>query len=268
MTIHVAVGLPGSGKTTYYKKQAQRKSCLYVDGDSFTDIDELVSHIKAKADGYTHIWVDGLFLSKEIQKQLLVKLRDGYTALVAFDYWVPNREYCAYNDAKRGRAVSAGISIKHMPIDKPPRSSTLGTFMTKKYDGFQKLAERITSCDRLSSNEWSNGGTWVDCWGSEGTIGADTPLEIKDVFTNTWDYKAVKELNSAFNFDVSTLADSHERIFNEVDRGEGDYYGGYEERSAWEVKVVDIVKAICEIKFGISEYNGDQVVELLPELFL
>lgn len=120
--IIVPVGLPGSGKTMLYKEYEDEytycgvyeKEMVKIKGDKtkakgvFLD---LVTFLMQQS--YKKFYVDGLFLSKEIQDEL-----ENFFD-VKFIYFEPDIEACLHNDRLRQRRLTAERTIIRRKVNKP-----------------------------------------------------------------------------------------------------------------------------------------------------
>ncbi len=110
--VYVPIGLPGAGKTTYFKTL---KNVTRIDMDKFIGCkltDVLGDVLKTPGD----IYLDGLFLSKKVQ-DIIQNITN-----VQFIYFDTTREQCLINDKKRNRAKSSANIIKNAEVHKPERS--------------------------------------------------------------------------------------------------------------------------------------------------
>jgi hypothetical protein len=263
---YIAIGLPGSGKTTFLK------SChgLYFDGDSYNSLEDLaddVNHKTAKND----VYIDGLFLTEKVREEFELYL---YTSNITYLYWEPNREACLYNDSQRDRPLTSAVTIRNAVIEKPTRGKII-TMPTKKYDGVTALLEHfqltgLYGDDVYYSEEWSNGGTYGTCWDEDGPseVSAGTPLDPIAIFDDYPSGQYLNEFKERTGFDLSTLTTTNPDIFYEKDCSESDYYGGHEYRERWEVKAYDLVAAYLSHHYNITDISHDEIREKLPELFI
>ena len=151
--IHIGMGLPGSGKTTYLQTIAPKcgvttDECVYK---KTIDLDSIM--MKGRGSGFGHVtingklsfeklfnyatsiscWdksiicIDSLCLSRETVKEYLNGLykvsQDGFPCLydgeyhIIIDQWEENREQCLENDLLRDRENKASYTIANVPYE-------------------------------------------------------------------------------------------------------------------------------------------------------
>ena len=131
MKVHIMIGLPASGKTTYCK-QLRAKDPINVD---HFDENKVQKHIwdqdkrfqplpRERLLSYLYKYtnrpvflVDGLILTTDLVLEILEEM-GTWTTLeeIVLDYWPENREECLRNDFCRRRTGSA-LSIETLTID-------------------------------------------------------------------------------------------------------------------------------------------------------
>jgi hypothetical protein len=147
--------------------------------------------------------VDGLITTNTQLRDVIDSLTaylEKYQPIFELVYWNEDRDACLHNDEGR-REVSAEVSIKNLPYEKPDfqsfpelsqkrihsmkvtRKSPAITWISEilrnlEYD--ERNIAYITDSMKLKSGTWSLGGTWGDCWGKTGTVEASEPLEFEE----------------------------------------------------------------------------------------
>lgn len=134
--IHIMMGLPGSGKTTYirtHKNATDRIMSMddiwYRKGDKIIELAKHVGETTLCPEIYV-IWVDGLILTPNalynfidkyintIDRSHYMKLNDILEVHIHIHQYECNREYCKHNDLNRVRKyerdTSSEISIENM----------------------------------------------------------------------------------------------------------------------------------------------------------
>lgn len=289
--IHILVGLPGSGKSSYAKSICEGKKDRIVfdfDFHIFKKIknmytrDDIRNVLQSTVDHYLFInsiprlYIDGLFLTNDIvediihetlnlyDKRLPYKIKVGESNIVKFiiDQWNEDRAACLSNDNFRyldnKRKTSAAITIKNatyedIDVDSLNNSMgiTLNEFQNIKdkkvsvvvekvdhkvilYNVKDKLLYDYGALDGiLKSDNWSNGGTWVNYTGDSGTIGADKQPDFKEL-----DEILIKLCpNLPFLRYKYIMAN-----FVEIKENEStDYYGGCENLAHYEGRINEIL---------------------------
>lgn len=186
--LHISVGLPGSGKTTLFKKL--RSYHCYFNCDKYHgDLAGPLSRYIKGFDFERDLYLDGLFLKKgDISKILEIVDKEGRSSFnkIVVHYWSPDVAACKWNDRGR-RAESSTISIDKLEIDNLKELTTLSDeypnmeFLTHEVErkpdwmlisdinNFNADASGvITGADR-----WSLGGNFRDCWGGNYPVAAD-----------------------------------------------------------------------------------------------
>lgn len=253
--INIAIGLPGSGKTTYFKSQAG----TYIDGDSFSNLDDLITVVKLAPQP---IWLDGLFLTSAVQH----KLRRAFGYIIRWYYWTPDVNACLHNDSLRNRPLSSAITIRNSSVHKPSSSGVI-TMQTIKYDVFHDflLALYPECASHFCSYTWSLSGTSGNCWNDELChISADNPEPLSTVFSYS---PNILTLISRLGYTTDQLL-QHSEIFIEKSEGGGDYYGGYEERAWWQVSASDIIRVALADLHNLNASDLTDFKTQLPELFI
>lgn len=139
--LHLLVGLPGSGKTTYskeydkwnsYRRNPKEGNIFDFDNiyrkagfkpDMKIDWDKINS-MKLKSISLPYVIIDGLFTTNEEYEQVLGRFLNhpqySYISVekIIIDYWIPNKEACLWNDRGR-RKTNSTFTINILDIEKP-----------------------------------------------------------------------------------------------------------------------------------------------------
>jgi hypothetical protein len=243
------MGLPGSGKSYFVEHQNEYdRKAASVDVDTIAkyrlngkDLFKVVADECLSKLHHSHYCIlDGLYLTNEsILKQLVAikedwELRKSQYNVFEFPvfqivYWEPDREKCLINDRNR-RDQNSTLTIKNAKLEEPDLEylKEFDVMAVKKKTVVQKPkfviwaqghAVSVDKDNKMSSAEWSMGGTWGNYTGASGTLEADPqPASFKEF----------DDLIYKINPDMGFLR--YKKLYNDtvtiVARSEGDYYGG------------------------------------------
>ena len=105
-TLHITIGLPGSGKTTWSKKAKKSTGYnIHYDADSVENKRraDLIERLHYRGN-YQDVIIDSVITTHETLKKLLSLIFDkeayGYTH-IELHVWNPDREACLWNDKGR-----------------------------------------------------------------------------------------------------------------------------------------------------------------------
>jgi len=249
MTIYVPVGLPGAGKTSLYHDSYDE--CIYIDGDSFSSLKELVAYVRTlpRTSGY---YLDGLFVTESSQNFL----KEYLPSDPRFIYFPPDLEACLYNDALRGRNLSAAAVIRNAKVHNPHSNFNVTTIRFTpnmkilKFFGF--------TSPKYESHTWSTGGTYGTCWDEDGpsVVCPDEPLALFLVL------KSLLPLFQALDICPDNLDTLYPAYVTLVEDSEADYYGGVEEFASWHIDLEGLLDQL-QLDHNISDFESDY-----PEIFL
>ncbi len=143
-TLHILVGLPGSGKITFYFEQTKKApfySIHYIDFDTikrnarFKDSEDLKEYYAYEIyllGGAKDTCVDGLFLTPDdfdFIVSLCLNCPRYNIKNVRFEYWEPNVEACLWDDKNR-RTISSSVSIRKLVVHQPDVKYFAGKYPT------------------------------------------------------------------------------------------------------------------------------------------
>lgn len=231
--IHVTVGIPGSGKTSWAKSQSVQKTGFRNNEVKIwhfdqlltrrRNVDQVLEEIFDSVNHYKKIKehiLDGLFLTQDIQAKIVSFFKDKDLEIV-FHYWEPDIEACLWNDRYR-RDINSSITISNVIIDRPIKSDRVKVenHITKRKSLYQMFKDKYKLEDELKSDEWSMGGTYGNCYDSElRPVSGDVPISSFEQFDNL-----MEEICTNMTFL------QYKKIYNHCvtsdTRSEGDYYGG------------------------------------------
>ena len=245
--IHLMVGLPGSGKSSWAKNNINK--VINLDNyNILTDSDEVEREI-----GYS-LWFGSV--EKDICIDTLITTNVGLNKLIEIvkkrfnrsinnvkfiiHFWKENRELCLKNDEGR-RDISSGVTIRNAPLEYPNISITNVKYEIVEHEVYEKTfyeKKFVKYSDILKSERWSVGGSWCNCWGDSGTIEPDEPKEF-DEFDNL-----LEELCPNITF-LQYKKIRKECVTCEED-SERDYYGGCEYFNYWSCDMKKLYDKLVE----------------------
>jgi adenylate kinase family enzyme len=244
--LHISIGLPGSGKTTVFKKlskEAGRLSNLIecdqflhgARGGRYKTMEDLIKDRSSLFDRHTYL--DGLFLTRvDVDKVLsIAKERNRLPSHVIIHYWNPNVEACLWNDQYR-RDDDSNVTIENADMD------TINKIMgIQDYDRYKgvKFSKKTYNIERkpgwkvfsdkhklyvdehgiVKGDSWSLGGTWNDCWGNTGTVSPSTAPDSMTEFDDLLE-KVAPSISFLQYKKISKNCVSIREY------SDGDYYGG------------------------------------------
>lgn len=253
MKLIIPIGLPASGKTTFlkqYKKDIISKQKCRYKKPSITYIDfDTEKELRKNWLDYDIVIIDGLFLTNDD----IIKLIQTISEITAYvpdeidiHYWIPNIEYCLWNDKCR-RDKDSTITIKNSIVEKIDKDYIVNkynelhlltdtyykqTFEIKieifNHDVIEKpmsqmFIDKYDIYERdgyLYSEKWSTGGSRNNCWGDSWSIEGEEPKE----------FYQLDNLLTEISPNISFL--QYKRLLSkcvEVDNDSvNDYYGGCE----------------------------------------
>lgn len=196
--------------------------------------------------------------------------RCDYEVKLYVHQWNEDRETCLHNDKMRvnsgERKVGSEATIRTRPYEyiqkdqlkkyrenshiaaiKFERHSVkkLNTYDTMfapliGYDRIEYHADKSKKTKYMYSESWSAGGTWGNCWGDEGTISPDKPLNFEEL----------DELFEKICPNITYL--QYKKIQQECveidEYTEHDYYGGVEHLQRWRCDLEKLYEMLKEMK--------------------
>lgn len=190
--------------------------------------------------------------------------------------WNEDRETCLHNDRLRmksgERNESSETTIRIRPYeyiqkkqlqkykdeDNHVVSIKVESHTVKNIDTYDTIFAPLIGYDKtdyhnntskktqyMYSESWSAGGSWGDCWGNEGTISPDSPL----------DFREFDDLLMKICPDISFM--NYKKLLNECTEtekySEYDYYGGREYRQRWKCDMKRLYELLNEMNYITNE---------------
>ena len=259
----LCIGLPGSGKTYFL---ANNYSEGYNNIDNYQNDQDILKAIESKSRhnfqcfkcwresrtaAFDCLITTNFELNKIINLIYRVGIEEGVNGThihFIIHYWKENRELCLRNDRGR-RDKSSEISIKNLPLEYPEIENKDLWVTIEEHDVveassldvyFSQYKDSICGKYIMTSESWSAGGSWGNCWGNSGTISPDPVPTSFDKFD---------ELLEKLCPEVSFL--TYKRLYNEtvtiVEKAERDYYGGTEYRHYFECDLKKLYNLMVEL---------------------
>jgi len=265
--LHITVGLPASGKTTWskdYPKKNRRGYIPTIEVDYYlrnshhndNSMEEVLRN--RVGGGSDETIIDGLFLTEaDVLKALEVLINENKIAIkeVIIHYWRPNREYSLWNDLYR-REINSAITIENGVIDDFDNVFWLKSqlpsieFSIERHDVVKAEAYRLFATKynivlnedgEFQGDSWCTGGTWNDCWENTGTVPSDSTPEGMSVLDDL-----LEEICPTISFL------QYKKIMNECvyveDFSDGDYYGGTTYHNKYMLRVSALYNYLVEGK--------------------
>ena len=284
------VGLPGSGKTTYCKKISRTGiRNLYFDADNYEGtITDLTDELKDKFEKYVNysydyfIYVDGMFISEDIQKEVVEAFRKNSRFTTKFIIFLASTSVLLYNDNLRvisgEREKNSAITINNSRVDINyinQNKLCQSTINVQKFDYFTIFYEGVSSdfyegsdngC--INSEKWSTGGTYGTCWDEHGPTPVDADCEGRIDRTDFHDLFVV--LDKLYNTKVDeNIAEFYDDLFDTDTDYEDDYYGGCQNSEFRTVSIERLVRRYHNLEHEIEEdFDYDLIKLEYPQLFI
>ena len=208
---------------------------------------------------WDHWIIDGLFLTNDIQHKVIDALYNEiykYNDIklkIRFVYFKEDRKTCLYNDRVRNREKLANITIEHADYEKPDIETLQKDFPIFEFEVVEKDVHKsnvfeskfltkgsLDNEQELRSDTWCLGGTWGNCWGDSGHIGADEqPTEFKefdDLLIELCPNITLGQYKKLYNSLVSIET-----------KDEHDYYGGSTENAYYKCNLKDLYNMMVEM---------------------
>ena len=250
LKLHILMGLPGSGKTTFaaeYQKKNPSVKVWHLDtygSRTGTKYDVIEAVKKASVGEYwsNEMMLDGLFLTNdEVIKTAKLFIRDGlfFGINLTIHYWIEDRAACLKNDGGR-RDVPSTRTIETAVFeaidDKQLKDEFEGldiSFNVEEHtiqvkpDWYRYFKPHTYVCTdgKLKSMQWCTGGTAGNCYGNVSPLSGEEPLEFVEL----------DELLEKLNPGITFL--QYKKIMRECvtteDSYQNDYYGGITSYMRW-----------------------------------
>lgn len=259
----LCVGLPGSGKSYFL---ANNYSNGYNDVDNWWNgqdalgvIESISRHnfqcFKSWQESKTAAFDCLITTNSELNKIIDLIFQTGKQEGVngthihfIIHYWKENRDLCLRNDRGR-RNKSSEISIRNLPLEYPVVENKDLLVTIEEHEVveapsldvyFSQYKNRLNGNFIMTSESWSAGGSWANCWGNSGSIDPDPAPTSFDKFD-----KLLENLCPDINFLT------YKKLYNEtvtIDKwDEHDYYGGTEYRHCFRCDLEKLYKLMVEL---------------------
>jgi len=267
--LHITVGLPASGKTTWAKEQAAKAGysrnfgAIHLDEwmmrDQFDSYSDFIESTSFRPYCRETTIIDGLFLTVANIEMFLTALNKKGMSFekVVIHKWDIDRESCIWNDLYR-REKGSGITIANGEIDmfsreqlKALKDKFNGTVfirekhLVEKKEPWQVFANQYEIYHNrdgyVKSESWSGGGDWRDCWEGGGIIHPDSEPEYMNELYDL--LKKIDETTDHYKYKVI-----HNSVVWEDEDYENDYYGGSEKRIRHVFSVESLYKMLVTDK--------------------
>lgn len=281
--LHVLMGLPGSGKTTFAEEQLKtnRSRNYIINGDNaYKTVNN--PYLPPKKDkhgyflyilhndlnaalryGHDVIYLDGLFLSNESIREVIQYFADLCQMNVTIHYWQPDRETCLKNDGGR-RDVSSAITIMNANIDVPDIN-----WLKENTDPNTVLGIRVETHEVMLKPDWirylrpvvniENGFLVGDSWSEGGTCGSYCNDDLSHV-----DAEAPREFDE-FDSLMEKICPTitflqYKKLRRECtttrSRTENDYYGGSTTERYWVCDLKKMYEALVEMRVPMNNHEN------------
>jgi hypothetical protein len=286
-TLHITMGLPGAGKTSWATEFVKSKggsgpygrnpNAYHLEHDAnrySRDIDSILSDVKKYHSTYDDLIIDTLVISSAGIKTILTKMKPSNYDQIIIHFWEPDVEACIINDHAR-RELSAELTIRNAVLEKPnlvniknhlnyalngPMKHSAPAYrsipiLLEEHKTYRKEDWKIfwdevkdqndygysTNPEAVTSDRWSEGGSWADCWGGGGDIGEEDPCEFtefKNIMNRACPGISEEQYQEVWNTCVDKDSDS-----------DSDYYGGCAYYGFWSFKVKHLYETL--VKLGL-----------------
>ena len=284
--LHILMGLPGSGKTTFAEEKLHENrnrtyiingdnayktvtsSYVYQNKDKHNSLlyllqNELKSAIQNKFD---IIYLDGLFLTNQNILDVLKYFSDTCQMNVTIHYWRPDRETCLKNDGGR-REVSSALTIMNAKIEKPSIEwlqentdhDAVVSIKVKEHNvslkpDWMRYLRPFTNVESntLVGSSWSEGGTCGSCYDDNlSYVEAEEPCEFEEfdsLLSEICPTLTFIQYKKLCKICTKTCARSHY-----------DYYGGMTTERYWVCDLQKMYEALVEM--GVHLINSEDSIK-------
>lgn len=262
----VLCGMPGSGKTTKAKELAKQYEKTFPTGWNsgrkvkIWSLDNYLHHhpndslkkffkdIDKSFDFFNVHILDGLFIRQHHYQRVIdeFEFRD---VEFEFHYFEFDIEGCLWNDKYR-RDVDSTLTLENALYEYPDLSKLnyenkkveLFHYPITRKDQFQMFMDKyqLGSSVLLTSDNWTTGGDWRDCWGDGGEYRAeDQPVIFKEL------HEVLEKIDP--NITSAMCQDIQDTFATVEDDSESDYYGGCKYFSYYQINYHDILQCLHDL---------------------
>lgn len=276
--LHLTVGLPASGKTTWgrefyesERRNNRKEKTTVMELDNLArawdckNYKEVINHQYFKRNLVANTIIDGLFLTEKDVAKFITLLKEINVTVeaVTLHIWNVDREACIWNDLYR-RDTNSAITISNGEVD-PFNNEQLGrlkdefgcTFSRRRHDVVKKEPWQVfaTKYDIrpnekgvITSETWSGGGDWCDCWGDCREIDPEMAPHYMDEL-----YDILEKITGSSPKANDLHAELFDIVVEEEYDYESDYYGGSEKLCWYELYVQSLYRELVERKIIEAE---------------
>lgn len=260
--LHVTVGLPASGKTTWSKRYIkENRGTQHIEIDAVQEIYPTVTIENYLGSPKTYyrdnVILDSLFLNSEDIIKAIGIILDGGSKInnLKIHYWKPNIPFNLWNDKYR-RNLDSKITIKNAKISSLEELKVIDEkipnikvsfekhyiIKAKSYKLFaNKFNISLNDDDEYIGESWCIGGNFKNCYGTIGVVSSEPQPSGNTVLDGI-----LEELVP----NVSYL--QHKKIENFCvyydEFGETDYYGGYVKYNRLIINFKSLYEILNELK--------------------
>jgi hypothetical protein len=269
-TLHITVGLPGSGKTHWAKEMKMKnRGCNVIHTDELINrfskltLHETLSNSVLRYNYTDDLVIDTFVTTSDGILQIIESCKKFPFEKLQLHVWEVDREACRWNDiGRRSENSNASIEAEIEEIDVAALKKKINSekLHSKKieeikiikhevvkkpewkvfYDEYMKPMYLTLEDDcYVKSEGWCLGGSWADCWGNSGSVSGEV---------QPTGFSAIDQVLEKVCPNISFL--QYKNIMNEIleteDYTDGDYYGGTTYHARYMINVERLYQKLKE----------------------